>query len=145
MIFRYYVDEIIVIDGDTFDVRLDIGMGLKIEESQVRLIGVNTPETRTRNKREKSCGLKVKNLVRRWFLDNMLIRRMLFTSQKFKRREKYGRLLGDFKPEIEGIMYSLSGLLLKNRLCKEYDGGKKKSWTDEELTIIEKYEKEVLE
>ena len=54
MIFRYYVDEIIVIDGDTFDVRLDIGMGLKIEESQVRLIGVNTPETRTRNKREKS-------------------------------------------------------------------------------------------
>jgi micrococcal nuclease len=51
-----------VVDGDTLDVRIDLGFKLTFD-TRVRLYGINTPETRTRNKKEKAAGLAAKQYV----------------------------------------------------------------------------------
>ena len=49
-----------VIDGDTIDVTLDLGFDVKLHKQRVRLAGIDTPESRTRNLEEKALGLKAK-------------------------------------------------------------------------------------
>ena len=51
-----------VVDGDTLDVEIDLGFNLTLNE-RIRLIGVDTPETRTRDPVEKANGLKSKRFV----------------------------------------------------------------------------------
>ena len=51
-----------VIDGDTIDVLCDLGYGVKME-LRLRLVGINTPESRTRNKAEKVMGLAAKSFL----------------------------------------------------------------------------------
>ena len=46
-----------VIDGDTIDVTLDLGFSVKLHKQRVRLAGIDTPESRTRNLKEKALSL----------------------------------------------------------------------------------------
>ena len=48
-----------VIDGDTIDADIDLGFDVTLSK-RIRLHGINTPETRTRDKKEKALGLKAK-------------------------------------------------------------------------------------
>ncbi len=52
-----------IIDGDTLDVLADLGFGVKIE-CRLRLVGINTPESRTRNLEEKTLGLAAKAFLK---------------------------------------------------------------------------------
>ena len=55
--FSYRINKVTkVVDGDTIDVLLDMGFDIKYK-SRVRLFGIDTPESRTRNKEEKVRGL----------------------------------------------------------------------------------------
>ena len=55
--FSYRINKITkIVDGDTIDVLLDMGFDIKYQ-SRVRLFGIDTPESRTRNKEEKVRGL----------------------------------------------------------------------------------------
>ena len=47
-----------IVDGDTFDCCLDLGFDVKLHKQRVRLAGIDTPESRTRNLEEKALGLK---------------------------------------------------------------------------------------
>jgi micrococcal nuclease len=49
-----------VIDGDTIDVDIDLGFGVTLSNQRLRLYGINTPETRTRDLEEKRRGLIAK-------------------------------------------------------------------------------------
>ena len=49
-----------VIDGDTIDVHIDLGFKIILSKERVRLLGINTPESRTRNLEEKALGLAAK-------------------------------------------------------------------------------------
>jgi len=49
-----------IVDGDTFDCCLDLGFDVKLHKQRVRLAGIDTPESRTRNLAEKALGLKAK-------------------------------------------------------------------------------------
>ena len=75
-----------VVDGDTIDVVLDLGFSVKLHKQRVRLAGIDTPESRTRNLEEKALGLKAKD------------RLIEICSQSFKVQSlgkgKYGRILG---------------------------------------------------
>ena len=51
-----------VIDGDTVDVDIDLGFGVVLTDERVRVMGIDTPESRTRNKVEKLFGLEIQ-----WF------------------------------------------------------------------------------
>ena len=61
--FSYRVNKIIkIVDGDTIDVMLDLGFDI-MYKSRVRLFGIDTPESRTRDKIEKKYGLMSKKFL----------------------------------------------------------------------------------
>ena len=82
-----------VIDGDTVDVDIDLGFGVWLKKQRIRLYGVDTPESRTRDKVEKIFGLKAKAFVleRLPVSSDQVLRTRLQDS-----RGKFGRILGEF-------------------------------------------------
>ena len=58
--YEYRCRVIKVIDGDTVDVDIDLGFDIVLRDERVRIMGIDTPESRTRDKVEKKCGLASK-------------------------------------------------------------------------------------
>ena len=79
-----------VVDGDTIDVDIDLGFNVCYSQ-RVRLAGIDTPESRTKDKFEKSLGLEAKEYVKTKLKDaaDIVIKTELPDSS-----EKYGRILG---------------------------------------------------
>ena len=79
-----------VVDGDTVDALIDCGFSL-FSHQRIRLLGINAPESRTRDKEEKKRGLAAKARLRELIREG----RGEFTVKTFMdRKGKYGRLLG---------------------------------------------------
>jgi micrococcal nuclease len=55
--YEYKVKVVKVIDGDTIDVDIDLGFNTTLTKKRIRLYGIDTPESRTRDKEEKKRGL----------------------------------------------------------------------------------------
>jgi len=86
-----------VIDGDTVDVVIDLGFSLKYK-CRVRLLGINAPESRTRDLEEKARGLAAKKRLGELIGDGDLIVRTFLDK-----KGKYGRLLAEiFRAEEFG-------------------------------------------
>ena len=83
--YRYKAKVTRIVDGDTLDVIIDLGFSISIKE-RLRLYGVNTPETRTRDKEEKKKGLAAKEFVRERVEDSEV------QIQTYK-KGKFGRAL----------------------------------------------------
>ncbi len=89
--FEYYVKEVNkIVDGDTIDVDIDLGFSISFS-SRVRLAGIDTPESRTKDKAEKSLGLESKA-----YLKNAIesAKTVVIKTEKMDSSEKYGRILG---------------------------------------------------
>jgi len=89
--FEYYVKSINkVVDGDTIDVVIDLGFDISFT-SRVRLAGIDTPESRTKDLAEKALGLESKKYLadRIKASKNVVIR-----TEKINSSEKFGRILG---------------------------------------------------
>lgn len=89
--FEYYVKKVTkVVDGDTIDVEIDLGFDISFS-SRVRLAGIDTPESRTSDKMEKSLGLEAKS-----YLKNAIdeAKSVVIKTEKMDSSEKYGRILG---------------------------------------------------
>ena len=86
--FVYECTLVKVVDGDTIDVTLDLGFNVLLHNQRVRLAGIDTPESRTRNLEEKKLGLAAKERLKEICAEN----------KKFKIQSlgkgKYGRILG---------------------------------------------------
>ena len=54
--YEYRVKIVRVVDGDTVDVDIDLGFGVWLKKQRVRLYGIDTPESRTRDLVEKKFG-----------------------------------------------------------------------------------------
>ena len=54
--YRYKVSIVKVVDGDTVDVDIDLGFGMSYKKQRVRMLGIDTPESRTRDLVEKKFG-----------------------------------------------------------------------------------------
>jgi len=89
--YEYRVKKLIsVIDGDTIDVEIDLGFDISITK-RVRLAGIDTPESRTSDKYEKSLGLESKALLKQRLSAAQTI---VIRTEKPDSSEKYGRVLG---------------------------------------------------
>ena len=89
--YQYYVREVKgVVDGDTIDVLIDLGFNVLFEQ-RVRLAGIDTPESRTSDKFEKSLGLEAKEYLKKQLKDAKSI---VIKTEKMDSSEKYGRILG---------------------------------------------------
>lgn len=107
-----------VIDGDTIDVHIDLGFEVSLRKQRVRLAGIDTPESRTRNLEEKKLGLAAKERLTQLCGEEL----QLLSLGK----GKYGRILGiPHTKEGEDICQ----ILIKEGHAVEYWGGKKtKVW-----------------
>ena len=103
-----------VVDGDTIDVTIDLGFSL-YHKTRIRLAGINTPETRTRDLEEKAAGIRAKD-----YLIKLIEEANLITLQTEK-TGKFGRYLG--------IVYAddvdLNQTLINEGHATVYDGGKR--------------------
>ena len=114
--YEYKCTVVKVVDGDTVDVVIDLGFDLSKKE-RVRLAGIDTPESRTRDAEEKVLGLEAKAyLTERLEGSEGLI-------VKTEKDGKYGRMLGGFySPRSED---SINNEMVERGYAWEYDGGKK--------------------
>ena len=62
--YEYRATIIKVVDGDTVDVDIDLGFGIIMKDERVRIMGIDTPESRTRDKVEKKFGLAAKTRLK---------------------------------------------------------------------------------
>lgn len=89
--YEYNVKKLIaVVDGDTIDVEIDLGFDISIFK-RVRLAGIDTPESRTSDKFEKSLGLESKAKLKQMLSGAT---RIVIKTEKPDSSEKYGRVLG---------------------------------------------------
>jgi endonuclease YncB( thermonuclease family) len=107
------------VDGDTLDVTVDLGFNIS-HKIRVRLEGIDTPESRTKDLEEKARGLESKayftKIVNDWDEDDTLYVR---TTKK----GKYGRYIGIlFSPEHST---TLNDRMIEEGYAVEYTGGKK--------------------
>ncbi len=106
-----------VVDGDTVDVDIDLGFGVWLHEERVRVLGIDTPESRTRDKEEKKYGLAAKAFVKDFFR----IGDVVLTTKKYDAKGKFGRILGDFKCNGR----TLSKVMIEMHHAVEYHGQSK--------------------
>jgi len=114
--YEYKATIVKVVDGDTVDVDIDLGFDVWLRNQRIRLYGIDTPECRTRNKREKAHGLLAKKYVQK----ALVVGRTYALTTKEK--GKFGRFLGEFKTG-KGF---ITKLLIKERLAVPYTGQNKK-------------------
>ena len=118
-----------VVDGDTCDVVLDLGFSIEYRD-RVRLMAIDTPESRTRNKVEKKLGLASKARLKELCTQhkgNLVLR----TSKEGK--GKFGRILGSLF--LFGSEVSLNEMLIAEGHARPYYGGSKSEvgeWTKQE-------------
>ena len=104
-----------VVDGDTVDVVIDLGFDIHFA-TRVRLYGMDTPESRTRNKDEKVRGYMSKDFLEEWMeKDDVIIR------TRRDKKGKFGRVLGEMIVRGENI----NKLMIKECLAVEYYGQSK--------------------
>ena len=84
--FVYQAELDRVVDGDTVDVILDLGFDVKLHKQRVRLHGIDTPESRTRNLAEKKLGLAAKERLKELCVGRFKVKSL--------GKGKYGRILG---------------------------------------------------
>jgi micrococcal nuclease len=89
--YQYYVRKVEnVVDGDTIDVLIDLGFDI-LFQSRVRLAGIDTPESRTKDLKEKALGLESKEYLKKHLKD---AKSVVIKTEKMDSSEKYGRILG---------------------------------------------------
>ena len=95
--FSYRINKVTkIIDGDTIDVILDLGFDI-LHKSRVRLFGIDTPESRTRDKVEKKFGLASKARLKELMpIGSMQILKTQIDKSGEDKKGKFGRILGDF-------------------------------------------------
>ena len=105
--FSYRIDKVLkVVDGDTIDVRIDMGFDIKYK-SRVRLFGIDTPESRTRDLEEKKLGL----LSKKYLKDKLAGgKKLTIKTHKGEQTGKFGRILGEV---------FISGKNINLQMCKE--------------------------
>ena len=127
--YEYKVKITRVVDGDTVDAEIDLGFDTFIKD-RIRLMGLDTPESRTRNKKEKALGLAAKAYLKELLKENkgdIILR----TSKEGK--GKFGRILGTLL--IYDGKTSVNQVLIDEGHARNYFGGSKDEqgeWTVEE-------------
>ena len=118
---EYDVRVVKVVDGDTVDVDIDLGFGVCLKDERVRIMGIDTPESRTSDDVEKLFGLAAKNR-----LYSLLEKDAKLITTEDKNGEdmkgKFGRILGDFRA-ADGRL--VTQIMIEEGHCVPYFGGSK--------------------
>ena len=119
--YEYRAKVIKVVDGDTVDVDIDLGFGVWLKDERVRIMGIDTPESRTRDKVEKKFGLAAKARLKELLGATPILKTQVGKGGE-DMKGKFGRILGDFLTE-DGK--KCGELLIKEGHAVKYMGGAK--------------------
>jgi len=95
MAYEYNCKITRIVDGDTMDCDIDLGFGVWIHKERVRIYGIDTPESRTRDLVEKRFGLAAKDFAKKFLLDHDP--EVTLVCKEYDAKGKFGRILGDFR------------------------------------------------
>ena len=124
--YEYYVRQVEkVVDGDTIDVLIDLGFDI-LFQSRVRLAGIDTPESRTRDLAEKALGLESKEYLKNYLKD---AKSVVIKTEKMNSTEKFGRILGWLY--INGDTESINDKMINDGYAWGYMGDTKVKDFDE--------------
>jgi micrococcal nuclease len=134
--YEYNCKILRVIDGDTVDVDIDLGFGIWIHKERIRLHGIDTPESRTRDKIEKIFGFEAKRMVQTW-LPVGSNQTLVTTKDK---SGKFGRVLGKFIifDGRNDRVSTLNEWMVENHYAVAYHGQSKESVANEHLKNYQK-------
>ena len=93
--YDYKCKVVKVVDGDTVDVDIDLGFGIWMRNERVRIMGIDTPESRTRDLVEKKFGLAAKERLKSLLGESTVLRTQIARNGE-DMKGKFGRILGDF-------------------------------------------------
>ena len=122
-----------VVDGDTVDVDIELGFGIVLTDERVRVMGIDTPESRTSDKVEDLFGEAAKARVK-----ELMEGEVILITQEDKHGEdmkgKFGRILGDFYVErYEGKREKLTEVMIDEGHCVPYFGGSKEEVQEQHM------------
>jgi micrococcal nuclease len=112
-----------IVDGDTFDIIIDLGFDT-FKKGRVRLYGVNTPESRTKDLAEKQMGLAAKEFTDQWIQRS---NNKIKVETILDKNEKYGRILARVWNEAGEC---LNTDIVNSGLAREYFGVGDKTFTE---------------
>ena len=136
--YEYRAKVIKVVDGDTVDVDIDLGFGVWLKDERVRIMGIDTPESRTRDKVEKKFGLAAKARLKELLGPTPILKTQVGKGGE-DMKGKFGRILGDFLTE-DGK--KCGELLIKEGHAVKYTGGAKEDVEKQHLKNRERLLKE---
>lgn len=119
--YEYRVKVLKIVDGDTVDVDIDLGFGVWLRGERVRIMGIDTPESRTSNDVEKLFGLAAKNRLKQLLGEDAVLKTEVNKDGE-DMKGKFGRILGDFIAP-DGRM--VTDILIEEGHCVAYFGGSK--------------------
>jgi len=131
--YEYNIKVVKVVDGDTVDVDIDLGFGMTYKKQRVRMMGIDTPESRTRDLVEKKFGKASKAHLKK--LLSGAERLSLMSHDK----GKFGRILGEiFAHYAEGhpvyeTEISINQQMIDDHHAVDYGGGNKEEITEQHL------------
>jgi micrococcal nuclease len=118
--YEYKCKILKVVDGDTVDVDIDLGFGVMLKNERVRIMGIDTPESRTRDKVEDLFGEAAKARVKELLSGDVVLKTQINKNGE-DMKGKFGRILGDFV--IEDKM--LTDIMIEEGHAVAYFGGSK--------------------
>jgi micrococcal nuclease len=115
--YEYRIKKITnVVDGDTIDVDIDLGFSVSFSQ-RLRLAGIDTPESRTTDKMEKTLGLESKEYLKSKLKD---AKDVIVKTEKPDSSEKYGRILGWIF--VDGSDKSINHQMIEDGYAWDYMG-----------------------
>ncbi len=126
--FWYGAKLLKVIDGDTIELMVDLGFDIH-HKMRVRLYGINTPESRTKDLAEKELGLKAKKFTEDWFTNHQWV----FVNTIPDKNDKYGRILARIysSDKIDDPKTACLNLdMIQSGNAREYYGIGDKTWAE---------------
>lgn len=126
--FWYGATVIDVIDGDTVDLMIDLGFNIH-HKIRVRLYGINTPESRTKDLAEKALGLKAKDFTKDWLTRH----KWVYVNTIPDKNDKYGRILAKIYSSEDVSATTTACLnvdIVQAGYAREYFGVGDKTWTE---------------
>ena len=115
--YEYKVKIRRIVDGDTVDVDIDLGFDMILSKQRIRLYGIDTPESRTRDKEEKFYG----KLSAKFLKEQCKNSSEIFLKTYLDKKGKFGRILGEFI--VDGV--NINKLMIEKYMAVEYYGQSK--------------------
>lgn len=126
--FEYPCKVVHIVDGDTVDVDIDLGFGIWIHKERIRLYGIDTPESRTRDLEEKKYGFAAKD-----YLTGMLDDTQIILKTHKDDKGKFGRILGELWRTSNYADKSINEYMIEKHHAVRYMGQSKDDIAEEHI------------